>query len=75
MYVDEWFKDDFFKKLPLTYHSQFCFGQIFRTHAYYPHENLELWRPILDPSEQTKTIASQFHIEAAGKDASEEEYP
>lgn len=69
MYIDEWFKEDFYKKLPLGFHSQFSFGQIFRTHAYYPHENLELWRPILDPNEQTKTTASQFHIESAGKDA------
>ena len=69
MYIDEWFKDDFYKKLPLGFHSQLSFGQIFRTHAYYPHENLELWRPILDPNEQTKTTASQFHVEAAGKDA------
>lgn len=69
MFIDEWFKDDFYKKLPLGFHSHFSFGQIFRTHAYYPHENLELWRPTLDPNDQTKTIASQFHIEAAGKDA------
>jgi hypothetical protein len=69
MYIDEWFGEEFFKKLPLGYHTQFSFGQLFRTHAYYPHENLELWRPILDPSEPTKTTASQFHIEAAGKDA------
>jgi hypothetical protein len=69
MYVDEWFGEEFFKKLPLGYHTQFSFGQLFKTHAYYPHENLELWRPILDPNEPTKTTASQFHIEAAGKDA------
>lgn len=69
MFIDEWFKDDFYKKLPLGFHAQFSFGQLFRTHAYYPHENLELWRPIFDPSEPTKTMASQFHIEAAGKDA------
>jgi hypothetical protein len=69
MYIDEWFKDDFYKQLPLGFHQQFSFGQFFRTHAYYPHENLELWRPVLDPNEQTKTIASQFQIVAAGKDA------
>jgi hypothetical protein len=69
MYIDEWFKDDFYKQLPLGYHQQFSFGQFFRTHAYYPHENLELWRPIPDVNEQTKTIASQFQIVAAGKDA------
>jgi hypothetical protein len=32
-------------------------------------ENLELWRPIPDPSEPTKTIASKFQIVPAGKDA------
>jgi hypothetical protein len=69
MYIDEWFKDDFYKKLPLGYHQQFSFGQFFKTHAYYPHENLELWRPVPDPNEPTKTIASQFQIVAAGKDA------
>jgi len=69
MYIDEWFKDDFYKKLPLGYHQQFSFGQLFRTHAYYPHENLELWRPVPDPSEPTKTIASHFQIVAAGQDA------
>lgn len=42
---------------------------MFWTHAYYPHENLELWRPVLDPSDPTKTIASTFRICPAGKDA------
>ncbi|MGB8496365.1 MAG: hypothetical protein WCE53_18360 [Candidatus Acidiferrum sp.] len=69
MYIDEWFRDDFYKKLPLGYHQQLSFGQFFRTHAYYAHENLELWRPIPDPNEPTKTIASQFQIVAAGMDA------
>jgi hypothetical protein len=69
MYIDEWFKDDFYKKLALGYHQQFSFGQFFRTHAYYPHENLELWRPVPDPNEPTKTIATQFQMVAAGKDA------
>ncbi len=69
MFVDEWFGDGFFKELPLGYHRHFSFGQLFRTHAYYPHENLELWRPVADPNEPTKTIASQFQIAAAGKDA------
>jgi hypothetical protein len=69
MYIDEWFGNDFYKQLPLGFHQHFSFGQFFRTHAYYPHENLELWRPISDPNEPTKTIASQFQIIAAGKDA------
>jgi hypothetical protein len=69
MYIDEWFETDFYKKLPLGYHQHFSFGQFFRTHAYYPHENLELWRPVPDPDEPTKTIASQFQIVPAGADA------
>jgi hypothetical protein len=69
MFIDEWFPDDFFQKLPLGYHTHECFGQFFWTHAYYPHENLELWRPVTDPNEPTKTIASTFQIVAAGQDA------
>jgi hypothetical protein len=69
MYIDEYFENDFFKELPVGYHRNFSFGQLFRTHAYYPHENLELWRPIIDPKEPTRTIASQFQIVAAGQDA------
>lgn len=69
MYIDEWFEADFYKKLPLGYHQHFSFGQFFHTHAYYPHENLELWRPVPDPGEPTKTIASHFQIVPAGADA------
>lgn len=71
MFIDEWFGETFYKKLPLGYHddANFCFGQVFWTHAYYPHENLELWRPVMDSTEPTKTIASQFRITAAGQDA------
>src|SRR5947208_8850650 len=69
MFIDEFFADQFYAKLPLGYHSNFSFGQLFWTHAYYPHENLELWRPLLDPNEPTKTIASAFHITPAGQDA------
>jgi hypothetical protein len=71
MFVDEWFASDFYAELALGYHnpSNFKFGQFFRTHAYYPHENLELWRPVPDPGEQTKTIASKFQVVPAGKDA------
>jgi hypothetical protein len=77
MFIDEWFQNQFYKKLPLGYHNDanFCFGQIFRTHAYYPHETLELWRPVLDPSEPTKTVASHFRITAAGEDAFKRNLP
>jgi hypothetical protein len=71
MFIDEWFGENFYRKLPLGYHNEanFCFGQIFWTHAYYPHENVELWRPVPEPNEPTRTIASQFRISAAGQDA------
>jgi len=69
MFIDEWFGEDFYKKLPLGYYTQFSVGQFFWTHAYYAHENLELWRPIPDPSEPTKTIASAFQIVAAPADS------
>src|SRR5438552_2765304 len=69
MFIDEWFENDFYKKLPLGYHKTFSFGQLFLTHAYYPHEHLELWRPVVDPNEPTKTIASQFRITTAPQDA------
>ena len=71
MFVDDWFTADFYIQLPLGYHSpaNFRFGQFFKTHAYYPHERLELWRPIPDPNEPTKTIASKFQLVVAGKDA------
>jgi hypothetical protein len=71
MYIDEYFEDSFYQKLPLGYHNHanFRVGQLFWTHTYYPHENLELWRPVVDDSETTKTIASRFRIKSAGKDA------
>ena len=69
MFIDEWFDAGFYKDLPLGYHNAFTFGQVFWTHAYYPHENLQLWRPVPEPNEPTKTLASKFQIEPAGKDA------
>jgi len=71
MFIDEWFATSYYTKLPLGYHNEanFCFGQIFWTHTYYPHERLELWRPVLDPVEPTNTIAAQFRITPASQDA------
>jgi len=69
MFIDEYYPESFYKELPLGYHQHFSFGQLFWTHAYYPHENLELWRPIFDPTEPTKTVASRFQLQAAGQDA------
>ncbi|MGA3027900.1 MAG: hypothetical protein ABSF98_24355 [Bryobacteraceae bacterium] len=71
MFIDEWFPA-YYKKLPLGYNNEanFCFGQIFWTHAYYPHEHLQLWRQVPDdPTEPTRTIGSRFRITAAGQDA------
>jgi hypothetical protein len=77
MFIDEWFGNNFYKKLPLGYHNDanFCFGQVFWTHAYYPHENLELWRPVMDANEPTRTMASNFRITAAGQDAFKRNLP
>ena len=75
MFIDEWFDKGYYRQLPLNYRDHFVFGQLFWTHAYYPHENLEFWRPIPTPGEPTKTIASQFQLQAAGKDAFDRAYP
>lgn len=71
MFIDEWFEKNFYQDLPLGYRSptNFRFGQVFQTHAYYPHENLQLWRPVPEPGEPTKTIASRFQLIAAPSDA------
>ncbi|MDP9268685.1 MAG: hypothetical protein M3P27_10245 [Acidobacteriota bacterium] len=71
MFIDEWFGKDFYSQLPLGHHNpnNFVFGQFFKTHAYYPHENLDLWRPVPEANEPTKTIASKFQQSRAGKDA------
>lgn len=74
MFIDEWFQN-FYKELPLNYGSTFKFGQIYRTHAYYPHENLQFWRPLENADEQTKTAATHFQIEAAGHDAFNKSLP
>jgi len=58
MFIDEWFGANFYEKLPLNQASQLGFGRFFLTHAYYPHEHLQLWHPIPDPNEPTKTSAS-----------------
>jgi hypothetical protein len=54
MFIDEWFGDDFYQKLPLGFQNPagFVFGQMFWTHAYYPHENLDSgarYRTLLSP--------------------------
>jgi hypothetical protein len=69
MFIDELFGEGFYEKLPLGQASQPCFGYFFLTHAYYPHENLQIWRPIIDPNEPTKTSATAFQIALAGQDA------
>src|SRR5208283_3655625 len=53
------------------YHVQRSYqcGQFFWTHLLYTVENLQLWRPVMDPSEPTKTIATDFRITPAGRDA------
>jgi hypothetical protein len=77
MFVDEWVGDDAYKQLALGYHSRsnFCCGQFFWTHTLYAHENLELWRPEVDPHEPTRTIATNFRIAPGGKDAFKRSLP
>jgi hypothetical protein len=75
MFIDEWYDKSFYRDLPVGYRETLSFGQLFWTHAYYPHENLELWRPIPTPDEPTKTLAKEFQIQAAGKDALGRAYP
>lgn len=68
MFIDEW-HSNFYRQLPTGYHNAHVFGQICWCHAYYPHERLELWRPVPNPSEPTKTYAREFQLQAAGQDA------
>jgi hypothetical protein len=69
MFIDEWYDKSFYRDLPIGYRDTFAFGQLFWTHTYYPHENLELWRPMPSTDEPTKTLAREFQLQAAGKDA------
>jgi len=69
VFIDEIFENGYYRKLELSEKNQYSFGHIFMTHAYYPHENLQLWRPIINPSEPTRTYAESFKIESAGADA------
>ncbi len=78
MFVDEWFEpSEYYTDLPLGFHQadNFRFGQIFWTHAYYPHENLQFWRPQFEPGEPTRTTASKFTIAPAGADRFNRAYP
>jgi hypothetical protein len=67
-FFDEYCGSGFYKQLGLDYHKTFHFGQFYLTHAYYPHENLQFWRPIRY-SGPSRTIAEEFHLETAGTDA------
>lgn len=76
MFIDDWCADlGFYKELPLNFRDILSFGQLFLTHAYYPHENLQFWRPIPEQNDPTKTIANSFRIEPAGQDAFKKKLP
>lgn len=63
---DDSFKKDFYSAYNLAADKKKSFGRFYNTHAYYPHEHLEFWRPsITDP---TSTSATDFRIMAAGAD-------
>lgn len=51
------------------------FGHIYRTPAYYPHENLQFWRPVTYLSDVTKSQATTFEICDAGADRFSHTYP
>lgn len=51
------------------------FGHIYKTPAYYPHEHLELWRPVTYLNEPTRTLADTFRIAPAGADRFRHNHP
>jgi hypothetical protein len=69
MFVDEFFDSGYYQELPLQKRNQLKFGRVCWTHAYYPHEDLQFFRPVPDSTEPIRTIASKFQIESAGADA------
>jgi hypothetical protein len=75
MFFDEFIGEGFYQPQPTRDRALFTFGQIFVTHAYYPHENLQLWRPVIDPGEPTQSIAEVFRLEAARADAFRRRFP
>lgn len=75
MFIDEWFDKDFYKKLPLGFHSNHCFGQLFWAYAHYVPQVMQLWRPVIDPNEPTKTIATTFNMVGLQTDAFKRKIP
>jgi hypothetical protein len=73
-FFDEYLGTGFYRELDLNYRKAFLFGQFYRTHAYYPHQNLQLWRPIKYEG-PSSTIATQFQIQSAGADAFKHNLP
>jgi hypothetical protein len=69
MLIDELLPNGYYEAIPVAERNELRFGNIYKTHCYYSHENLQLWRPVIDPAEPTKTIATNFRIESAGQDA------
>lgn len=63
MFINELFDKDFYESIPPEEKGQYRFGDIYWTHTYYPHENLECWRPCEEDYEPTKTFADKFRIE------------
>lgn len=69
MFINELFEKDFYESNPLAERNQHRIGNIYWTHTYYPHENLELWRPCPESYEPTRTIATKFQIESSKADS------
>jgi len=51
------------------------FGHIYAIPCYYPHKNLEFFRPATFSNEPTKTFASTFEIKTAGADSFKHNHP
>jgi hypothetical protein len=71
LFINEFFDDDYYEACP----NEPAFGRIYRTACYYPHENLEFFRPIPTPEEAAISQASRFIIRSAGGDRFSHGFP
>lgn len=73
MFIDEVF-DSFYEKLSPAETNTYQFGHIYKTHAYYPHEDLQFFRPVtyINP---TQTLADTFKIQPARNDSFKHNLP
>jgi len=68
MYIDELYqKEGFYESVSNDTKNDFKFGSIYRTHAYYPYENLQVWQEIPDSADRTESFASQFKVKSISR--------